>query len=54
MIDFLEKSQQSLNEKKLNYFIDQRLENLRHLFKLESQQTDMNYFNDLIKQIFSS
>jgi len=54
VIDLLEKHCRSLNDEKLNYFIDQCLENRRCLFELENQQTDMNYFNDLARQIFSS
>ena len=54
VIDLLEKYRRNLNEKKLNYFIDQCLENRRCLFELENQETDVNYFNELSRQIFSS
>ncbi len=54
VIDLLEKHRRSLNDEKLNYFIDQCLENRRCLFELENQQTDVNYFKDSAREIFSS
>ncbi len=54
IINFLEKNRRTFNDKQLNSFIDRCLENHQSLFKLENQPTDMNFFNNLTKQIFSS
>ncbi|CAF1152797.1 unnamed protein product [Adineta steineri] len=54
IINSLEKHRENLSKEKLNYFIDKCVENHRCLIKLENEQTDINYFNDLTKQIFLS
>jgi len=54
IINFLEQNRRIFNDKQLNSFIDQYLENHQSLYKLENQPTDMNFFNNLTKQIFSS
>jgi hypothetical protein len=41
MIDWLEKHRRSFNDGKLNYFIDQCLENRRCLFELENYKKQM-------------
>ena len=53
IIDFLENNRRNFTDDKLNNFIDQCLENRRFLFQFEHQQTDMNYFNDLTRKLFS-
>lgn len=52
-IALLENHRQSFNGETLNYFIDRCLENHRCFFQLENQPTDVDKFNDLVKQIFS-
>lgn len=54
VIDFLESNRRNLNEERLNYFIDQCLENRQCLFQLENEQTNLIYFHDLLREIFPS
>ncbi|UJR17179.1 hypothetical protein I4U23_004075 [Adineta vaga] len=54
IINLLEKHRESLPKERLNYFIDKCVEKYQCLLELENQQIDVNYFHDLIKEIFPS
>ncbi|CAF4504298.1 unnamed protein product, partial [Rotaria sp. Silwood2] len=54
VIEFLEKYRSILNDEKLNSYIDQCINHRHCLIQLENEQINIDYFNDLERNIFSS
>ncbi|CAF1249725.1 unnamed protein product [Didymodactylos carnosus] len=54
VIQFLEEYRNSLNGEKLNNYIDECIKKRQCLFELQNQQSDIDYFYQLEKNLFSS